>query len=80
MFNPDGCTRDGCQFKHPNGKLKKDAETSGEGEFNKRDLTPVGQRHTPVDKGERVKVDPKAAEAHERNRQRRLKYKQTDSD
>ncbi len=30
-----------------------------------RDLTPVGKRHTPVDKGEPVKVDPKAAAAHE---------------
>jgi hypothetical protein len=79
MFHPDGCSRQQCLFKHPNGKSKKDRST-GEGAFNKRDLTPVGQRHTPVDKGDPVKVDPKAAEAHERNRQRRLKYRQTDSD
>jgi hypothetical protein len=63
-------------YKHPNGKLKKGDESSGDGTFNKRDLTPVGKRHTPVDKGEPVKVDPKAAAAHERNKNPRVKVPQ----
>jgi hypothetical protein len=47
----------------------------------------VGQRHTPVDttkyiydKGEPVKVDPKAAEAHERNRNPRVRVRDPQSD
>jgi hypothetical protein len=86
MFNPDGCTRDGCMYKHPNGKLRKDRST-GEGTFNKRDLTPVGQRHTPVDttkyvydKSEAVQVDPKAAEVHARNKNPRVKVRDPQSD
>jgi hypothetical protein len=89
MFHPNGCTRPPkqCLFKHPNGKLKKDAETSGDGEYNKRDLTPVRQRQTPVDtakyiydKGEPVKVDPKAAAARERNKNPRVKARDPESD
>jgi hypothetical protein len=80
------CLRDKCQYKHPNGKSKRDAPTR-EGKYNRRDLTPVGQRHTPVetakyiyDKGEPVKVDPKAAAAHERNKNPRVKVRDPQSD
>jgi hypothetical protein len=88
MFHPNGCTRPHkqCLFKHPNGKSKKDRST-GEGTYNKRDLTPVGQRHTPVDttkyvydKSEPVKVDPKAAAVHERNKNPRVKVRDPQSD
>ncbi len=71
-FGDDGCLRDKCQYKHPNGRSKRAAPT-GEGTYNNRDLTPVGKRHTPVDKGELVKVDPNAAAAHERNKNPRVK-------
>jgi hypothetical protein len=85
-FGDDGCLRDKCQYKHPNGKSKRD-RSAGESTFNKRDLTPVGQRHTPVDatkyiydKGEPVKADPKAAEAHERKQNPRVKMRDPQSD
>ena len=68
-----GCTDASCKFTHPNGKQKKDDESSGDDKFNTRDLASVGKRHTPVDKGEAVRVDPKAKEAHERNRHRRVR-------
>jgi hypothetical protein len=75
LKRPDGCDRDQCQYRHPNGKSKQDESTT-EGTFNKRDLTPVGKRHTPVEKekGGVVPVDPKAAAAHGRNRHPRLRY------
>jgi hypothetical protein len=81
LKQPDGCDRDKCQYRHPNGKSKQDESTT-EGTFNKRDLTPVGKRHTPVEKekGGVVPVDPKAAAAHERNRNPRVKYSQNESD
>jgi hypothetical protein len=87
-FTTQGCNREKCRLKHPNGKSAKDA-SSRNGRYNRRDLTPVGARHTPSDeivkldpkaKGEPVKVDPEATAAHERNRNRRIKYSQTDSD
>ena len=85
-FTTQGCTREKCRLKHPNGKSAKGA-SSRKGRYNKRDLTPVGQRHTPVDttkyiydKGEPVKVDPKAAEAHERNKNPRVKVRDPQSD
>ncbi len=81
--DPKGCTASRCDFtsNHPNGKKKKDAESPGDAEFNKRDLTPVGKRHTPVDKGEPVKVDPKAAEAHARNHNKtRVRVRDPQSD
>jgi hypothetical protein len=85
-FTTQGCNREKCQLKHPNGKSAKGA-SSRKGRYNKRDLTPVGQRHTPVDttkyiydKGEPVKVDPKAAEAHERNKNPRVKVRDPQSD
>ena len=62
-----------CKYTHPNGKQKRDALSGGDEKFNKRDLTPVGKRHTPVDKGEPVKTDPEAKAAHERNRSRRVR-------
>ena len=47
----------------------------------------LGKRHTPVDttkyiydKGEPVKVDPKAAAAHERNKNPRVKARDPESD
>ena len=79
LTKPDGCDRDQCQYRHPNGKSKQDGSTS-DGTFNKRDVTPVGKRHTPVDKGEPVKVDPKAAEAHERNKNPRIRVRDPQSD
>ena len=45
------------------------------GGYNKRDLTPVGQRHTPVEKGAVVQRDPKAAEAHARNGKTRVRVR-----
>jgi hypothetical protein len=72
-LKPAGCTQASCTFTHPNGKHKKDKPSGDDAQFNKRDVTPVGKRHTPVDKGELVKVDPKAKEAHERNRSRRIR-------
>ena len=58
---------------HPNGKKKRDVSSGDDAKFNTRDVTPVGKRHTPVDKGEPVKTDPQAKEAHERNRSRRVR-------
>ena len=69
---------------HPNGQAKRGESSGDDAQFNKRDVTPVGKSHTPVDKGEPVKVDPKAKgepvkvdpqakEAHERNRSRRIR-------
>jgi hypothetical protein len=79
--------RAGCTFTHPNGKKKRDESSGGDDKFNKRDLTPVGKRHTPVDttkyifdKGEPVKGDPKAAEAHARNSKTRVKVRDPQSD
>jgi hypothetical protein len=63
-----------------NGKSTKRDESTGEGTFNKRDLTPVGQRHTPVDGDAIVQPDPRARAAHERNRNRRIKYGNPESD
>jgi hypothetical protein len=59
---PGGCDRDQCQYKHPNGKSKQD-ESTGEGTFNKRNLTPVRKRHTPV-----LGCLPTAHRAHRRLR------------
>ena len=70
---PKGCTQAGCKLTHPNGQAKKGESSGDDAKFNKRDVTPVGKSHTPVDKGEPVKVDPKAKEAHERNRYRRIR-------
>jgi hypothetical protein len=85
-----GCTQASCTFTHPNGKHKQDKKgdaSPGDGAFNKRDLTPVGKRHTPVDttkyiydKGEPVKGDPKAAAAHARNSKTRVKVRDPQSD
>ena len=72
FYSEDGCSRDPCKLKHPNGKSKSDAP-KGEGQYNKRDITPVGQRHTPVENDAIVKRDPKAAEAHARNGTRRVR-------
>ena len=58
---------------------EKDAATD-DGTFNKRDITPVGHRHTPVEKGERVPADLEATASRARNQHRRIKYQQTDSD
>jgi hypothetical protein len=84
--DPDGCRLPACKYAHPNGKHNKDAPKD-EGEYNKRDLTPVGKRHTPVDtakyiydKGEPAKGDPKAAEAHARNSKTRVKVRDPQSD
>jgi hypothetical protein len=67
-------------------------DTGGDGRQHgspgyKRDLTPVGQRHTPVDtakyiydKGEPAKVDPKAAAAHARNSKTRVRVRDPLSD
>ena len=78
-MNAAGCERQPCQYRHPNGKPKKDA-TTDDGAFNKRDLTPVGQRHTPVDNEAVVRADPTALATHERNRHRRVKYGNPESD
>jgi hypothetical protein len=91
---PEGCQRKDCTFLHPNGKSKKDAPKDGkstkdtpkdEGEYNKRDLTPSGARRVDTtkhiyDKGDPVKVDPKAAEAHARNKNPRVKVRDPQSD
>jgi hypothetical protein len=72
-YKKDGCVNANCQLTHPNGKKKKDKSSGDDAQFNKRDVTPVGKSHTPVEKGEPVKVDPKAKDAHERNRSRRVR-------
>ncbi len=76
-FTTQGCTREKCQLKHPNGKPAKDASTR-KGRYNRRDITPVGARHTPSD--EIVKVDPEAAAAHERNKNPRVRVRDPQSD
>ena len=73
-YSEDGCSRDPCKLKHPNGKSKSDAP-KGAGGYNKRDLTPVGHRHTPVEKGAVVQQDPKAAEAHARKGKTRVRVR-----
>jgi hypothetical protein len=76
-FTVNGCSSEQCPHKHPNGKSARGA-SKGRGTFNKRNLTPMGKRHTPSD--EIVPVDPTAAAAHERNRNPRLRVRDPQSD
>ena len=78
--NERGCDPDTCKYRHPNGKPTRKDDTKIDGKFNKRDVTPVGQRHTPVEQDDVVKPDPKAAAARERNKGRRVNCGNPDSD
>ena len=79
--NKSGCDPKTCEYRHPNGRPTRKDDTTIDGKFNKRDVTPVGQRHTPVEKGERVPEDPRAtAEARARGRGRRVQLGNPDSD
>ena len=79
FYEEDGCNYNPCKWKHPNGKSKSDAPFQA-GRYNKRDITPVGQRHTPVVQDDVVKPDPTATAARERNKGRRVNCGNPESD
>ena len=83
FFSVDGCLRDQCRYKHPNGKSEREAKF-------KRDATPMGER--PVLKNGTIDMTksrsnadavvaeyPKAMAAHARNQARRVRM-QIESD